>query len=143
MPSPHVSPGDGSDVSSWDVGGGALGARFDSAGRRRVGTTTKPTAAAGANAGVSATATVVGTDEHGVVTIGTGASGTGAGTLATLTFTTPFAVAPVVVLTPGDAVSAAKQLYATVSTTALTIKSAADPTAGQTLKVNYSLIAGA
>jgi len=143
MAIPKHNPVDGTDVSSYRNPDGSLTARFDTYGRRRVGTTTAPTVAAGAGAGSGATASLAaGTDEHGtvrVVTAGTPA----AGTLVTVTFNQPYATTPATVrLAAGDASSAAAQLYATVSTTALTIKYAGTLAASQTLAIYYSVVGG-
>lgn len=144
MPTPHVNPMDGSDVDSWAAPDGTnIGARFDSFGRRRNGTTGAPTVAVGAGAGSGATASVAGTDEFGVVTVNTGTS-SAAGTLATVTFNQGFKTAPIVSIDAGDAVSAAAQLYYTSTTATLVIKTAAIPTASTSgLKIAYMNVGGA
>lgn len=121
-----------------------VGARFDSQGRRRVGTTAAPTVASGAGAGTSPTVTVVAgsTDEHGVIQVAAGAS-TVAGILATVTFNQAYAVAPIAVLAAQDVNSAAAGLYATTTTTTLVIKSTSAVTASATTKVSYVAVGGA
>jgi hypothetical protein len=105
----------------------------------------KPSVAAGAGAGTGATAALTrGGDEAGTITVTT--AGTPAiGVLATLTFATPYSVLPSAVsIDAGDVHSAAYEVYATVSGTALTISAAVAPTAaGQTLTLFYSVIGGA
>lgn len=83
-----------------------------------------PTAAAGAAAGTSPpTPTLTGAnkDENGTISITTGTGTPTAGTYATITFASPYGVAPIVTISPLDAVSAARQVYATATTTAITI----------------------
>jgi hypothetical protein len=141
MPSPHISPRDGSDLESWFVGNHELGARFDAEGRRRVGTTPVPTIAVGAGAGSGSPAVAIaGTDEHGSVTVTLGTSPT-TGTLATVTFNEPYASAPVVCVTPKDVASAAAKIYATATTTTLVILAAAAASGGP-LHVDYVVVGG-
>lgn len=140
--SPRVSQRDGSDVLSYDVGG-ALGARFDSAGRRRVSTTTKPVATKGAGAGTSPTITNTGSDEHGQLVVKLGTSPAD-GVLATLAFDEAFAKTPATVIVSGaDAASAALQPYASATTTTLTIGAkGASGTAADTYTFNYVVVGG-
>lgn len=140
--SPRISPRDGSDVVSYDVGGGRLGARFDSVGRRRVGTTTKPVATKAAGAGTSPTVSNTGTDEHGTLTVVAGTS-PATGALATLAFSKAYAATPaVVIVSPADAASAALQPYASATTSTLTIGVGVAPTNAATYKFNYVVVGG-
>ena len=104
----------------------------------------KPSVAGGAGAGTGATVSVVGSDEAGTISITT-AGTPAAGTLATVTFATPYTVVPSAVLvTAGDTHTAAAELYATVSGTALTISYAGTALAAAlSLKVYYAVLGGA
>ena len=140
----RIADGSGADVAGvqFDQAGAVIGARFDGYGRRRVGTTAAPAVAVGAGAGTGSPAvSVAGTDEHGVLTITAGTS-PAAGTLVTVTFAEPFAKAPVVVgLVAGDNNSSGAGLYASATTTVLTISARA--AIGGNTKVSYALVAGA
>jgi hypothetical protein len=138
----NPAPEQGDSLSVVVNASGQLGARHDSQGRRRVGTTTAPSVAVGGNAGSGSSATVVGTDEAGVITVVAG-TGAAAGTLATLTFATAFAVAPVFSLDAGDQYGAAANLYANSTTTTLVVKAAGTPASSQTYKINYINVGGA
>lgn len=139
----RYTDGFGGDSDGTYVGDtGQIGGRFDLAGRRRAGTTTKPTIAAGAAIGTSPTGVLVtGTDEHGTVAFTTGTSPT-TGIVATLTFAQPYAATPHVLITAGDADSAAVKLYAVATTTVLTITAVVAPAAGAH-KIAYSVVGGA
>ena len=138
------SDGSGGDVAGvWlDQAQTLLTARFDGYGRRRVSTTGAPAVAVGAGAGTGSPAvSVVGTDEHGVLTITAGTS-PAAGVLVTVTFNEPFAKAPIVTgLVAGDNNSSGAGLYASATTTVLTISARA--AIGGNTKVSYALVAGA
>jgi hypothetical protein len=102
-----------------------------------------PAAVAGANAGTTPPAPVVAagsTDGRGTITFGTGTT-PAAGAQVVVTFAVPFAVAPVVVLQPGNAATAALNDFVTaVSTTGFTIGTASAPAASQaaaTFSVSY------
>lgn len=138
MGSPRLNLGDGTDTLSVQNADGSLGARFDSAGRRRVGTTTAPIVAVGAGAGTGASATIAGTDEHGTVSITEGSS-PAAGTLATVTFHQAYATTPIAYVSGQDAHSSA--LNVTATTTGLVIAAGAAIT-GNT-KINYLVVGGA
>lgn len=106
----------------------------------------KPTVAVGAGAGTGATASLTnGTDQHGAVSVTTGSAGWAAGTLATVTFATPYTVAPYAVsVDAGDANSTKLFLYATVTNTALTLSVATPATgASQVFVIYYTLFGGA
>jgi ABC-type enterochelin transport system substrate-binding protein len=119
-----------------------VGARFDSQGRKRVGTTTAPAVAAGAAAGTSPTAvSVTGTDEVGTAAFTSGTTPT-TGTLLTITFAQPYAATPHVIISPQDADSAAIKLSAVATTTALTISAGVAPAAGAH-KIAYLVVGGA
>lgn len=120
---------------------GAVGVRFDGYGRRRNGTTPKPSVLKGAGTGTGGSATIAGTDEFGVVTVVTGTTSV-AGILATVTFSTPFAVAPTVFVSCGDADSAAAQVYATSTASTLVIRSVT-PADAKTYKISYWAVGGA
>lgn len=93
-----------------------------------------PAAAAGANAGTSPPAPVVtagSTDLRGQMTFGTGTS-PAAGAQVAVTFNMTFSRAPVVILTPANAVTAALNLHATsVGTTGFTLSTQGAPAASQ------------
>lgn len=143
MPIPHAHAADGTDAYSVKNSDGSVGARFDTVGRRRAGTTATPTKANGAGAGTSPTITVAGTDEHGTLTVVAGTT-PAAGTLATLTFKTAYATTPVaVIVSPNDSASAALNPYASSTTTVLTLGVQTAPTAAATYKFNYQVVGGA
>jgi hypothetical protein len=96
--------------------------------------TSSPTLAAGANAGAAPPTPVLtagATDTRGNVTCGTGTT-PAAGALLVVTFGTPYAVAPIVQLTPTTVGSANLLEYVSnVSTTGFTISLQAAPAASQ------------
>jgi hypothetical protein len=112
---------------------------FDYRGRRRVNTSLVPTIAAGAGAGTSPTVTISGDDTAGTITITVGTS-PAAGILATVTFSGVFGNNPHVILTPGDATSAVKQLYATRSTSAFSVRCVGTPTAADAYIIYYQVV---
>lgn len=90
--------------------------------------------AAGSAAGTTppAPSSVTCHDARGSFKFGTGTSPT-AGAMATVTFGTAYAAAPIVVLVPGNAATAALQLYVTsVATTGFTVGCNVAPAASQT-----------
>lgn len=102
-----------------------------------------PAVAIGAGAGVGAAVTShTGNDQYGTIVL-TSAGTPAAGVLATVTFATPYTTVPSVVVGAGDANAAAAELYATVSATTLTIKSAAAVAVATGVTVNYHVIGGA
>lgn len=140
-----ISPGlDKTDTQSVVLDpSGAIGARFDYRGRRRVGTTQAPTVAAGAGAGTGATASIAaGTDDSFTVTINIGTA-PAAGTLATVTFATPYNSAPFCSIDPRDARGGAALLFANSTATQLVIGSANAPTASGPMNVDVVLVGGA
>lgn len=100
------------------------------------------TLAAGAGAGAAPPAPVIVTchDLRGQLTWGTGAT-PAAGAQVTATFMNPYATAPVIVLSPQNALTAALQLYVTnITPNGFTIACAVAPAAGQaaaTYAVSY------
>lgn len=105
-----------------------------------------PSIAAGAAAGTSPTVAVAGYDERGLATVTAGSTGVTTGVLATITFATPYTVAPdAVVLTDGGGtgVLGTIEIYATVTTTALTLHARVAPTGSDVYKVNYLVVGGA
>jgi hypothetical protein len=105
--------------------------------------TPAPVVAAGAGLGSgSPSATVVGMDEWGTLTLVVGTS-PAAGTLATVTFQNAYSVqAPAVVISAVDSATATVGgFYASVTKTAITVGTHGTP-AG-TMKVNYAVIGGA
>ena len=121
---------------------GKLGARFDYRGRRRLNADVAPTVAAGTAAGTSPTVSVAGTDEFGVVTVTLGSSPT-TGTLATVTFAEAYASAPICIAVTQNDTTAALQLYANATTTALTIGNHTSTPSAGTYKISYHVIGGA
>lgn len=102
----------------------------------------KPSVAAGAAAGTSPTVSNTGADERGQVTVTAGSTPT-TGTLVTVTFATPYAVAPdAVVVSHSDSVGNLA-LYASATTTALTIGCHTAPTATDVYKISYVVVGGA
>lgn len=93
-----------------------------------------PGAAAGSNAGTSPPAPVViagSLDTRGQITFGTGTS-PAAGNQAVITFGMAFTAAPVIVLTPANAATAALQIHAvSVTTTGFTLATQGAPAASQ------------
>lgn len=143
MPTPHVHAADGTDTFSYRNTDGTLGVRFDSIGRRRISTTGKPVATAGAGSGTSPTVGNAGTDEHGTLTVTAGTS-PAAGTLATLAFSVAYATTPAaVIVSPADSASAALAPYASATTTTLTIGVHTAPTGAAAYKFNYQVVGGA
>jgi len=113
--------------------------RWDYRGRHHA-TGPSPSVAAGAQAGVGATASVVGDDTAGTVTITTGTA-PAAGVLATLTFAAPWvSTAPFVAALAKTAGGAVLQVYASTTTTALTISVGAVPTASVTYSFDYQAV---
>lgn len=100
-----------------------------------------PTIAAGTGAGTSPAVSVTGDDRSGKVNITIG-SAPAPGILATITFANAFTVAPNIVLSPGDAQSAAADLYWTSSTTGFSVRCASTPEAADGLTISY-LVRGA
>lgn len=98
------------------------------------GGTAAPTAAAGAQAGTSPPAPVVSAtanDKRGQITFGTG-TGQSAGAMVVVTFNTPYATAPIVLLTSVNAQTEALQLcVSSVSTTGFTVSSNVAPAPSQ------------
>lgn len=81
-----------------------------------------------------------GRDEYGQVVYKAGAPATG--TSLTLTFATPYSVAPTVVVSANDTATEALGVYASATTTALSIAFTAEPTAAHTYTVNYVALGG-
>lgn len=103
----------------------------------------KPAVVIGAGAGAGAAVTASsGCDQWGSVTF-TSAGTPAAGVLLTVTFGTPYAVAPVVSIDAADARTAACQLYAVATTTTLTISANAAISVGTGCTVNYVVVGGA
>lgn len=104
---------------------------------------TVPTAVAGANAGTTPPAPVVvinSNDTAGQITFGTGTT-PAAGTEVVVTFTTPYATAPSVILSAVNSATAALTPYvASISTTGFSINLVGAPAASQAASfysVNY------
>lgn len=87
-----------------------------------------PTIGAGAGACTSPTVTVIGNDTAGQISVTTGTGCGGAGVLASLTFNSPYGIAPYVQITPGNAAAAALLPYQSSTTTGLTLGVANGPT---------------
>jgi hypothetical protein len=104
-----------------------------------------PSVAAGATAqvGTGGTATFTGGDTHGQIVLTTGTSPSAAGTVATITFANPYSVAPVVVVSPNDAVTEALGVYASATATAATIGVHTEVAGSTTYKINFLAIGGA
>lgn len=128
------------DLSSAPRARAALGLTVNFPKGHVVPTGSAPTAAAQAGAGTSATAVVAGRDTAGTVTITSGASSLAVGAQAVLTFSQPFSVAPVPVVSGASAAAEALQPYASATTTALTIGFATAPSASTAYVVNYVVV---
>lgn len=139
MPTPHLHAADGTDAFSVQNTDGTVGARFDTYGRRRVGTTKKPVATAAAGAGTTPTITNTGTDEHGQLTVTAGTS-PAAGSLATLAFSAALNTPVVVIVSPNDNATSALTPYASASGSTLTIGVHVAPTAAATYVINYQVV---
>lgn len=100
-----------------------------------------PSATAGAGAGTSPTISHKGADERGTVTVAAGTS-PAAGTLVTLTFATPYSIAPDAVLVSANdsATAAVGGFYASATATVLTIGTHGTPSG--TMKLNYVVVGG-
>jgi hypothetical protein len=99
-----------------------------------------PAIAAGSAACTAPSISVSGTDTSGTITITTGTGCAAGGTLATVTFATPFGVAPRVLLTPATANAAGLASYidsTAVSTTSFAIGANTTPADSTTYKWNY------
>lgn len=147
MPIPHLAQADGTDAFSVkNAGTGDVGARFDNYGRRRQNIpAAAPTVAAGAGAGTSPTVALAtgSSDEFGTVTITAGTS-PAAGTLATVTFSEAYPSTPAVALVfENDSQATQLGVYATVSTTALTIKGRTAGTLSDAYIISYIVVGGA
>jgi hypothetical protein len=104
---------------------------------------TTPAVAAGTAACTSPTVSVSGNDTSGIVTITTGSGCASSGKLATVTFASPFAAAPHVILTPGSALTAGLNAYiddSTVNTTAFDVGIGSTPANATTYKWNYLVV---
>lgn len=132
---------DGADLSSATKAKAALGLEVSLFNGHIVPTGTAPTAAAQASAGTGATATVAGRDTAGAVTLTSGSASVATGNQVIVTFNKPFAVAPVVHLTPVTAALGALHPYvAATSTTTFTIGLASAPSTGTAYIFNYVVI---
>jgi hypothetical protein len=92
------------------------------------------TASVGASGG---TATILGNDTAGTVTINTGNGTLIAGELAIITFRTPFATTPKVQLTPVTSTASTLRYYATRSATFFTIDTSTMPVAVTSYSFDY------
>lgn len=105
-----------------------------------------PKVAKTAAAGTSATATVSGVDESGVVTLTAGSASLSTGAVATITFATPYSVAPdAVIISDGGGTGALGDVKAsaTVTKTAVTIAFGVAATASDVYKIHYVVVGGA
>ena len=97
-----------------------------------------PTIAAGTASCTTPTVSITGNDTSGTITIiaGTGCAATG--NLATVTFNTPFAMTPRIIMTAGNARATDLKLYSgSATTTTFTVDAAAVPTDGTIYTFNY------
>src|ERR1700676_70915 len=118
-------------LAPWDSRG-----RFHASGP-------SPAVAAGANAGTGATAALVGDDSAGTVTVTTGTT-PAAGALAVVTFAAAWSVnAPFVALLPKTAAAASLGVYATTTTTTLTLPGGNLPTASSPYTYDYQVVGAA
>ena len=105
-----------------------------------------PSVTAGAAAGTGATATVAGGDERGVVTVTAAGTPADTGVLVTLTFATPYTIAPDAVVIQQNDANPALTFYVSAVTTAhfvVTMKGSVAPTAADVYKLHYLVIGGA
>ncbi len=101
----------------------------------------KPAVAAGAGAGTGPTVSLTGRDEFGTVSITAGTT-PAAGTLATITFATPYTVAPVASVIENDSNATQLGVYCTATTTTLTISGRTAGTATNVYLINYVVTGG-
>lgn len=103
---------------------------------------TAPTVAVQANAGTGATASIdaAATDSKGIVTVTTGTLSISTGSYCVVTFNTPYATAPTVVLSANNAAAGLIAPYWTSTTTTLTINFAVAGGISTALKVSYHCI---
>ncbi|MCA1593037.1 MAG: hypothetical protein LC754_10385 [Acidobacteria bacterium] len=138
------------DLQQWQNSASTVLARVDPSGgfsttSHFLSNGSTITAAAGAGAGTAPPAPVVtgATDVRGAVTFGTGATPV-AGVQATVTFAAAYPTAPVVVIIPANAATAALQPYVTgTSTTGFSVAFGVAPAAAQAntvYAINYMVI---
>lgn len=89
----------------------------------------------------TATFSLSGRDEYGQIVYKAGAPAT-TGTSLTVHFATPYSVAPVVVVSANDTATEALGVFASATTTALSIGFTTGPTAADTYTVNYVVVGG-
>lgn len=107
--------------------------------RHVISTGSLPGRSNGAAIGAGGTSSVNGTDTAGTVTINTGSSPS-AGSLVTVSFSSAFASAPHVVITPLSSIGAALQYYVSRTASGFTILSANAPPAGSSFSFDYIII---
>jgi hypothetical protein len=104
-----------------------------------VGTGTAPTVVANAGAGTGATASIVGSDARGVITLNAVATAGAAGAWATVTFHTAYATAPVVVLMNATSAVTAALIYVQSTVNGFSILSTSSPST-TTVVYNYIVL---
>jgi trimeric autotransporter adhesin len=106
-----------------------------------VGTGTAPTIAVASGAGTGATATLSSgaSDTRGVITLNTVGSGGAVGAWLTVTFHTPYAAAPVVVLVNASSITVMAATYVQSTTNSFTIFSTSAPS-NATVLYNYIVV---
>ena len=120
---------------------GALDAAVKSNDRWSATQTAATTAAALTAAGAAASAALAhATDVAGQITLTSGGSALSAGALSTVTFSSPYGVAPIVSLTPANAAAAAAAAYVTATTTGFTINAGSALTASTPYLWNWHTI---
>lgn len=118
---------------------------FNVVGSHLVGYGTAPTIAVGAGGGTGATASIVGTDVGGEITLNTGTTPSTGATAVTVTFHRAFGSAPFVSLSPANAnaalLSGVTAVYITATTTTFVITTGSTGLTGSvTYKWNFGVI---
>ena len=99
-----------------------------------------PAVAAASGAGASPIQSLLNaTDAAGHISITPGGAGLASGGLLTVTFASPYAVAPVIQLTPGNALAAAAAAYVTSTVNGFTVNLGSAPSAANYLW-NYTAL---
>ncbi len=131
----------GTDLTTATKARAALGIQVDTSRGHLVPTGAAPTAVAQAAAGTSASVAVAGKDTAGELTLTSGSASLATGNQVVVTFNQPYAVAPVVVVSPGGPNASAQAPYvAAATTTGFTVGFGVAPAATTTYRVHYVVV---
>ena len=129
-------------AKNLNVGGTVFAAEVDT--KHLKGNSATPTIAASTGAGTTPTISISGTDMSGVISIRPGTSPSINAVLATITYNIGYSTAPVVVITPANAVTAslssAQAVWINIGTTNFTINTNSTALSGSIYKWNYVVI---